>query len=205
MFNKSKIKKKIFCFLKKLNDFKPVFNIPNFLTTIRIILIYPFVISFLNENYIKSSKFLIFSGITDFLDGFLSRFLNQQTKFGEILDPIADKLTLVSIMICVGTKFRSVFPFMVILIVKEICMLIAGAYLFKRTQKTIKAKWYGKLGTAFFYFSLTTIVVIQALWKVKNDFLINLLMFITALLMFHALIRYSIEFVSIVRAKRSKK
>ena len=205
MLDKSKIKEKFSNFFKKINNYKFVLNIPNLLTIVRIILVYPFVVNFLNENYMKSLKFLIFSGLTDFLDGFLARVLNQQTKFGEILDPIADKLTLVSIMICIGTKFRSVFPFMVILIIKEICMLIAGAYLFKRKKKTIKAKWYGKLGTAFFYFSLITIVVIQALWGVRNDFLINLLMFITALLMFHALIRYSIEFVSIVRAKRSKK
>lgn len=205
MFDKSKIKKIISCFFEKISNCKLIFNIPNILTMVRIVLIYPFVVSFLNENYIKSSKFLILSGVTDFLDGFLSRSLNQQTKLGEILDPIADKLTLISIMICVGTKFRSVFPFMIILIIKETCMLIAGAYLFKRTQKTIKARWYGKLGTVFFYFSLITIIAIQALWGVKNDFLINLLMFVTALLMFHALIRYSIEFISIVRAKRSKK
>lgn len=205
MFEKSKIKKIFFRFLKKISNCKVIFNIPNLLTIMRIVLVYPFVVNFLYENYIKSSKFLILSGITDFLDGFFARHLNQHTKFGEILDPIADKLTLVSIMICMATKFRSVFPFMVILIIKETCMLIAGAYLFKRTQKTIKAKWYGKLGTAFFYFSLITIIAIQALWGVRNDFLINLLMFVTALLMFHALIRYSIEFVGIVRAKRSKK
>ena len=205
MLDKSKLKKMFSGFLKKTYNIKSIFNIPNFLTVMRIVLIYTFVVSFLNENYMKSSKFLIISGITDFLDGFIARLLNQQTKFGEIFDPIADKLTLVSIMICVGTKFRSVFPFMIFFIIKEILMLIAGAYLFKRTKKTIKAKWYGKLGTAFFYFSSITIIVVQALWGVRNDFLISLLMSVSALLMFHALVRYSIEFISIVRAKRSKK
>lgn len=84
-------------------------------------------------------------------------------------------------------------------------MFIAGAFLIKRIKRTIKARWYGKLGTAFFYFSITIIVVIKALWGVENGFLINCLMCLTSLLMFHALIRYFIEFISIVRAKRSNK
>lgn len=209
MFDFSKIKSFFYEIVKKtkvyFSKFWTIFNVPNVLTMIRIYLIYPFILSFFNENYIKASKILILSGVTDFLDGFLARILNQKTKFGEIIDPIADKLTLISIMVCAGKKFPSIVPFMIILICKEICMFIAGAFLLKKIKKTIKARWYGKLGTAFFYFSVTIIVVIKALWGVENGFLINFLMCLTSLLMFHALIRYLIEFISIVRAKKSNK
>ena len=185
-----KIKEKIL-FL----NIKIFFNIPNILTFTRILLIIPFSISLLSENYIKACKILIFSGITDFLDGFFARILHQQTKLGEILDPIADKLTLISIMVCLSIKFKSIVYFMIILI---------GAFMLKKTKKTIKAKWYGKLATAFFYFSIASIVSIKALWGIENEFLVNVLMSFTALLMLYAMIKYFFEFLSIIHERKHK-
>lgn len=205
MFDFSKIKVFFYNKIEKIKsiniNLRNVFNIPNFLSFFRLFLIYPFILSFLNENYIKASKILIISGMTDLLDGFLARVLNQRTKFGEILDPIADKLTLISIMICAANKIPSIVPFMIILICKEVCMFMAGAFLLKKVKRTIKARWYGKLGTAFFYLSIIIVIVVKALWGVENEFLTNCFMCLTTLLMFHALIRYLFEFISIVRAK----
>ena len=194
-----KIKEKIL-----LLNIKIFFNVPNILTFTRILLIIPFSISLLSENYIKACEILIFSGITDFLDGFFARILHQQTKLGEILDPIADKLTLISIMVCLSIKFKSIVYFMIILIIKELCMLLAGAFMLKKTKKTIKAKWYGKLATAFFYFSIASIVSIKALWGIENKFLVNVLMSFTALLMLYAMIKYFFEFLSIIHERKHK-
>jgi cardiolipin synthase len=130
-----KIKEKIL-----LLNIKIFFNIPNILTFTRILLIIPFSISLLSENYIKACKILIFSGITDFLDGFFARILHQQTKLGAILDPIADKLTLISIMVCLSIKFKSIVYFMIILIIKELCMLLVGAFMLKKTKKDYKSQ-----------------------------------------------------------------
>lgn len=199
MINKEKMKS--FLSIPNLN-FREIFNIPNALSIVRIFLIIPFFINTMNENYLKAVEILFWSGVTDLLDGFLARILNQQTKFGEIIDPIADKLTLISIMVCLGIKFKSIVPFMIILIFKELIMLIAGAFILKKTKKTIKAKWYGKLGTAFFYFSISVIVIMKALWEIENKFLIDTFMILTSLLMLQALIRYAIEFISIVRVNK---
>ena len=198
MINKEKMKS--FLSMPSLN-FREIFNIPNALSIVRIFLIIPFFINTMDENYLKAVEILFWSGVTDLLDGFLARILNQQTKFGEIIDPVADKLTLISIMVCLGIKFKSVIPFMIILIFKELIMLIAGALILKKTKKTIRAKWYGKLGTAFFYFSISVIVIMKALWEIENKFFIDVLMIFTSLLMLQALIRYAIEFFSIVRVK----
>lgn len=202
MINKEKMKS--FLSMPSLN-FREIFNIPNALSIVRIFLIIPFFINTMDENYLKAVEILFWSGVTDLLDGFLARILNQQTKFGEIIDPIADKLTLISIMVCLGIKFKSVVPFMLILIFKELIMLIAGAFILKKTKKTIKAKWYGKLGTAFFYFSISVIVIMKALWEIENKFLIDTFMILTSLLMLQALIRYAIEFISIVRVNKCNK
>ncbi len=194
-----KIKKKLLFF-----NIKIFFNIPNILTFTRILLIIPFSIKVLSENYVTACEILIFSGITDFLDGFFARILHQQTKLGAILDPVADKLTLISIMVCLSIKFRSILYFMIILIIKEFCMLLAGAFMIKKTKTTIKAKWYGKLATLFFYFSIASIVSIKALWGIENEFLVNVLMSFTALLMFYAMIKYFFEFLSIMHERKRK-
>ena len=85
--------------------FKDNLNIPNLLSTLRIILIYPFIVYIISDDYIKSGIILGISGITDIFDGLIARKFNQITKLGKMLDPVADKLTLVSVMVCVGIKF----------------------------------------------------------------------------------------------------
>lgn len=71
-------------------------NIPNFLTIARILLI-PLMVIFLLDGEL-SSAFWVFvvAGITDGLDGFLARVLHQKTDFGAFIDPLADKLLLLT-------------------------------------------------------------------------------------------------------------
>ncbi|MDI6776532.1 MAG: CDP-alcohol phosphatidyltransferase family protein [Syntrophales bacterium] len=71
-------------------------NIPNFLSLLRIILVPVVVIFLIQGSFLKALIFITVSGITDALDGFLARVLNQRTIIGSYLDPIADKALLVS-------------------------------------------------------------------------------------------------------------
>jgi len=69
-------------------------NIPNFLSLLRIILVPVFVIFLIQDSYIKALIVFTIAGLTDALDGTLARLLNEQTKLGAFLDPLADKLLL---------------------------------------------------------------------------------------------------------------
>jgi cardiolipin synthase len=71
-------------------------NLPNFLSLIRILFIPLFIIFLIYEHYDWSLITLALSAITDALDGFIARFFHQKTTLGAYLDPIADKLLLVS-------------------------------------------------------------------------------------------------------------
>ncbi|MDR1240418.1 MAG: CDP-alcohol phosphatidyltransferase family protein [Oscillospiraceae bacterium] len=191
--------------VKTRKDFGKILNLPNILTFSRILLIFPFSFFMANENYARATLVLVVSAVTDFFDGILARYGDQQTQFGAMFDPIADKLTLLAVMFCVGVKFRGIVPFMIILTAKELCMLLAGAWLVKIGQKPLKARWYGKLGTAFFYFSVSSIVALKAIWNIEDENIILLLMGLTAFFMFCALIRYFCEFLKIlVNNKKSK-
>jgi cardiolipin synthase len=71
-------------------------NIPNFLTLLRIILVPVLVIFLINKAFLNALILFSCLGLTDALDGFLARILNQQTVLGSYLDPIADKVLLTS-------------------------------------------------------------------------------------------------------------
>jgi len=71
-------------------------NLPNTLTILRVLLIPAFVIFIINHNYIYALFTFAIAGITDGLDGLLARLTHQKTELGAYLDPIADKLLLVS-------------------------------------------------------------------------------------------------------------
>lgn len=78
-------------------------NIPNFLTLLRIVIIPIIIITFYFDDKILAYRIacilFLLAGITDFLDGYMARKFNLQSKFGIMLDPVADKLLVVSILI----------------------------------------------------------------------------------------------------------
>lgn len=165
-------------------------TVPNILTLIRILIIPFFVDSFLKDNLLGAICVLLVSGISDILDGFIARKFNQITEFGKILDPFADKLTGVSIAVTLAVKFPSLCPFLVFLAVKDIAMVVCGLVLLKRNLKPSSAKWYGKVSTAFFYVSVT-IIVLMSINQVEVFNLVSTsLLTLTTLMMFYSGIRY---------------
>ena len=74
-------------------------NIPNILTIIRFILI-PFIFtSVVNEDFLATIVIFTISAITDMLDGYIARKYNYITDIGKLIDPLADKLTQMSLLL----------------------------------------------------------------------------------------------------------
>ncbi len=176
-------------------------NVPNILSLIRIFLIVPFLIFISKGKYILAGEILILSGISDFLDGFIARKFNQKSQLGKMLDPAADKLTLMAVMISVGMKFHEVIPFMIILVLKELLMIVASIFLLKQKKFPTGAKWYGKIATVAFYVSVIIIVSLKAIWSIESIELNIFLMAITALLMIYALVKYFRIFLLMIKTK----
>ena len=177
-------------------------TVPNALSFMRIVLLIPLVMSVVSGDYITSLVILIISGVTDFADGYLARKFNQITNLGKVLDPTADKLTLIVVMVCTQLKFPEVFPFMIILVIKETLMLLAGAILLSMKERPPSAKWYGKLSTAIFYFSIITIIGLKAVFNYNNDEFNRIVMYITVGFMIYAITRYFKIFIDILKSRR---
>lgn len=134
--------------------------IPNILTLLRIVLIPFFVWRFLIGDMVAAIILLLVSGFTDFLDGFIARRFNLITKWGAILDPLADKLTQIVVSFCIAyngfTLMWIVFGFLVL---KEILMILGGVKLYTNKEIVIHAKWYGKVATFVIYLSFYLLIL----------------------------------------------
>src|SRR5579863_6137906 len=88
-------------------------NLPNILTFVRILVI-PFLVLIyylpVTWGHLVAAIIFIFACITDWLDGYLARSLKQATKFGEFLDPVADKLmvSIALVMLVAEAQFKFV-------------------------------------------------------------------------------------------------
>lgn len=180
-------------------------TIPNILSFFRIVLIVPFVYFFLEKNYVLAAVMLILSGLSDACDGFIARKFNQVTELGKMLDPIADKLTLIAIMVCITIFSPIVLPVMIVLILKDVIMLIGGSRLVKTGIAPPAAKWYGKLGTLLFYVSVCLIVFLKAAFNYENDILSVTLLSVTTAVMVFALIKYFLVYISLLKESDKEK
>ena len=180
--------------------FWDLFTIPNILTYIRFFLIAPFAYFFLNENYIPAAVCIGFSGLTDCFDGYIARRFNQVTPLGKVLDPIADKITRLVVVVCMVIYVPLLMPVMLVLLFKDIIMLIGGTDLIKKGLTPPAAKWYGKLGTIIFYFSICLIVFLKAVFKYENIALDLVLLSFTAIAMLFALYEYGKIYFQMIRA-----
>ena len=185
---------------EKKVDFRYLFTIPNILSYIRIILIIPFTILFLNKRYEASAIVIVLSGLSDCVDGFLARKLNQITQLGKMLDPVADKLTLLAVAVCLSVIEPIIFPVITILALKDILMLIGASLLLKNRIMPVASAWYGKLGTICFYISVAAIVIFDMILKFENFFVVAYIMLsITAVIMIYSLIRYYLIFKALLK------
>lgn len=182
-------------------SFKPkdLVTIPNILTYIRIILIVPFVYYFLKENYIPSVICIGVSGLTDCFDGMIARRFNQVTSLGKILDPIADKFTLLAVVICMVIYVPIVLPVLVVLLLKDVLMLLGGMDLINKGITPPAAKWYGKVGTVVFYLSVFTIIFLKAAFCIENFALDVSLLSVTAITMLFALYQYGKIYFQLIK------
>ena len=133
--------------------FSNVWTIPNVLTILRIILIPVFVVLFFKGQKIAALCVFCAASLTDMLDGYLARKLNQITDFGKLFDPLADKLMVLTAMIC--QTFWGPLPLIAVLIVaaKELMMVLGGVFMLSRGV-VVYSNYYGKAAQVGFIASL---------------------------------------------------
>lgn len=167
-------------------------NIPNSLTILRILLIPVFVGFLIYDHYDYALGTLLIAAITDGLDGTIARMANQRTRFGAYLDPLADKLLLMSSFITLSVV-ELVPVWAVIVVVSRDAILLTGTLLARLTESRIDVSPTA-LGKATTFFQLAYIICVVLLATRPQDFLLldpllYLMIAFTVASGFHYLIR----------------
>jgi cardiolipin synthase len=124
-------------------------TIPNLLSVVRIVLLPVFLWLVLGpEEDVLALLVLVVSGVTDYLDGKLARRLNQTSKIGAILDPVADRLYILAVV--VGLALRDIIPWWlaVLLPLRDVFLFSLVPFLRTRGYSSLPVHFLGKAATA---------------------------------------------------------
>ena len=129
-------------------------NLPNLLTLLRIALVPVLILTFLLPgywSYVLGAGIFALAGITDWLDGYLARKWEQMSQFGAFLDPVADKLIVVSALVMLaGTHANVWFSLAAVVIVgREVAISALREWMAEMQRRGLVAvTWVGKAKTA---------------------------------------------------------
>lgn len=183
---------------------KDLWGIPNILCYIRFLLIPVFVVFYIKAStpyeYLRAAAVVLISGITDFLDGFIARRFDMVTDLGKIIDPMADKLTQASLIFVLVVKVKWMFLLLILFVIMQLFLLIAGLVMLKKGTKLSGAKWFGKISTTVFYATMLVLVSIPTL-----DYdITNILLLVCGSFFALSFIMYIREYIHLYRGLKEK-
>lgn len=200
--------------------FKGCWTIPNLLSLLRIIVIPIFAYFFIKGEAVLAIVMLALSGISDFLDGKIARKFNQVSDLGKVLDPVADKLTQITLAVLLFVSFNQASDEMLkafswvflVFIVKELVMVVFGGIMLLLNLRPSAAEIYGKVATFAFYAIMILIVAFgpevgmlrEAMFELPKT-LMMILVVVSAILTLVAFVSYLPDTFRQFKEKFSKK
>lgn len=155
-------------------------NLPNLLTILRVIAV-PIFIVFASYNVIPGSNYValiifVLASLTDWFDGYLARKNGQVTNFGKIMDPLADKLLVITALLCLLEHGMVSVWVITIILLRE--FLISGVRISAAAEgNVIAASIWGKLKTVWQFGA-----IILALFFTEPNVYVDIVMWIAAFL-----------------------
>lgn len=169
---------------------KEIFTIPNLLSLFRLVLIPVYVAIYLNAtdtaDYYLAAGILTVSCLTDLIDGKIARHFNMITSLGKLLDPVADKATQFTLIMCLTVKYNVLWYLVGLFVLKEGFQLIAGSLRLRKKKMLKGALISGKVCTTVLFVSLILMVMLPGM----SEKTVNIIAVIDAVFMLAAFIEY---------------
>lgn len=177
---------------------KDLFTIPNWLSLFRLLLIPVYVVIYLNAeesvDYAIAAAIFAVSCLTDAIDGKIARRFHMISTIGKFLDPVADKATQFTLIVCLAIKHPVHNPMLWVLaglmIIKESFQLIAGIIQFRKGKMLTGALLSGKICTAILFISLIVMVLMPEL----NNIVVTVITVIDAVFMLISFAHYAVTY-----------
>jgi CDP-diacylglycerol--glycerol-3-phosphate 3-phosphatidyltransferase len=110
--------------------------------------------------------FIVLSGFTDFLDGYLARRLDQRSYLGRILDPLLDKITVGVIVLYLAAYRQLPYWYVMLVIGRDLAILIAAFRLVNRSNIIVESNYLGKCTLVSFLVVITLYIINWSPWNV---------------------------------------
>ena len=179
-------------------DTNRILTVPNLLSFFRILLIPVIICLYFREQHLWAFGLLVLSGATDVVDGWIARTFHVVSDFGKAIDPVADKLTQIALLLCL---MPMKYWWMVgILVTKEASIGILTLIALRRTHSVYSAGWYGKICTLVIYLSMFTLM----LWRDADPTFVLVDAIVCSVLIAMAFVLYLIRYTAILRGTGRK-
>lgn len=155
---------------------KEVWTIPNMLSIFRLVMIPVYIYVYMNatqpHHYAIAAAILTISCLTDLVDGKIARKFNMISTVGKILDPIADKATQLSVIICLASSYPQLWVLMGLFLVKEGFQLVAGVISLRQGKMLDGALMAGKVCTTVLFICLIVMMLLPNLSSTVTNVMI---------------------------------
>lgn len=180
---------------------KRIITVPNMLSFFRLCLI-PLIIWLycFKKDGLWTTLMLALSGITDIADGIIARKFNMVSDFGKALDPVADKLTQIAMLICLLTGFPHMLYPLLLLVIKETTAAITNMILIKKTGVVLSAVWHGKANTVLLY----SMMIVHLIWYNIPSAVSDILIFCCTAMIITSGILYGIRNIRTLKNLKKK-
>ena len=175
---------------------KEILTVPNLLSLFRLLLIPVYMVIYLNADtradYYLAGAILAVSCLTDMIDGKIARHFNLITTVGKVLDPIADKATQFTLIVCLALRYHVLFYIIALFVVKEAFQLLAGFWLLRKGKILKGALISGKICTTVLFVSLIFMVMFPEL----TDRQVEIIAVVDLVFMVMAFTEYALAYFS---------
>jgi cardiolipin synthase len=138
-------------------------HIPNLICVVRILLVVPIVLSLLSGHSRLALILIVVAGLSDGLDGYLAKNFHWRTRLGGILDPLADKLLLVSVIVTLTYLGLSPVWLAVVVIGRDLIIVTGGTtYNFLIGSVEPEPSWISKWNTGLQLLYMLVVISHQA-------------------------------------------
>lgn len=171
-----------------------------------------FLLTNFHSHYFLASGMIVIIWISDLLDGYFARKLNQVSELGKIIDPLADKITIISIGAILLVQHIIPLWFALVIVLRDIIIFLAGIYLKYCKKIVLSSNWIGKISVFIIGCTLLFSVIIAGIYhnSVENtniytienlELYLHFMFLLSIVMSMVSLIYYSYRFKEIVFKK----
>lgn len=174
---------------------KDVFTIPNMLSIFRLLLVPVYISIYFNatenSHYYIAGGILAVSCLTDMIDGHIARKFNMRSVLGQLLDPLADKVTQFALILCLTIRYPVLIYVIILFLVKELYQFIAMLIYIRKRRILNGAQYSGKICTTLLFISLIALIIFPTM----PEIVVNIIAALNGLSLAVAFIDYATAYL----------